>query len=371
MNHHDGPIGQAEILGELPDDEPEAPQDTPQEAPDAPILALLDAHQVVFAEPPPEPITVYSVNGQSIGTSGNLLVISAQAKGGKTALIIAMAALPFTTVEGRDFLGIESAPANGKSVVLFDTEQSPYHAWKNQTRILARAGCTAQPPELLHYSLRTLSITERRQAVMEGSRRAAATGPGVFAVFIDGVADLLEDVNDAVEANALVSDLVKLAVEIDAPVIVVLHENPAAPGPGGGSGKTRGHLGSQLERKAESNLRIVKDSDNVSTVFGEKCRTASIPQHSGPRFAWNDEAGMHISVEPAGVAKAEMAREKTRAEIDEIFDCPGALGGLPHKTIMDRIQEVLTLAPGGARKRFDKMKASGLIRKNSENLWIR
>jgi hypothetical protein len=61
MNHHDGPIGQAEILGELPDDEPEAPQDTPQEAPDAPILALLDAHQVVFAEPPPEPITVYSV----------------------------------------------------------------------------------------------------------------------------------------------------------------------------------------------------------------------------------------------------------------------------------------------------------------------
>ena len=63
-----------------------------------------------------------------------------------------------------------------------------------------------------------------------GAKRVAGIAPGVYAVFIDSVAALLEDGNDAAEANALVSELVKLSVEIDAPIIVVLHENPAAPG---------------------------------------------------------------------------------------------------------------------------------------------
>jgi hypothetical protein len=362
--NHDGPIPVAEILDYLPDDEPQAPQ----EAPDAPILALLDARRVQYDKPPPEPVTIYAVNSQSISTSGNLTCLSGQSKAGKSAALIGMVAAPFAKDTGRDFLGFMAAPTNGKAVLVYDTEQSPFDAYTLQCRALKRAGWTQQPPNLQHHYLLDLSISERREAVFAGARRAAGIAPGVYAAFIDGVADLLEDVNDAAEANALVSDLVKLSVEIDAPVIVVLHENPAAPG---GGGKTRGHLGSQLERKAESNLRVIKDSEGISTLFGEKCRRASIPQHSGPRFAWDDEAGMHLSVEPAGIAKAEMAKEKDQADIEEIFDCPDALGGLPHKALMDRIQEVLNLKLGGARKRFDKMKASGLIRKNSENLWIR
>lgn len=361
--NYSGPIPEAEV-DDFSDDEPEGQQ----EAPDAAILALLDARRVRYDDPPPEPVTVYSVNGQSISTSGNLTCISGQSKAGKSAALIAMVAAPFAKDAGRDFLGFEAAPTNGKAVLLNDTEQSPFDAYTLQCRALKRAGWTEQPPNLQHNYMLDLAIRERREAVFAGARRAAGIAPGVYAVFIDGVADLLEDVNDAAEANALVSDLVKLSLEIDAPVIVVLHENPAAPG---GSGKTRGHLGSQLERKAESNLRVIKDAEGVSTLFGEKCRRASIPQHSGPRFAWDDEAGMHISVEPARVAKAEMAREKDRAELEEIFDCPGALGGLPWGALIARIQEVMNLAPGGARKRFDKMKASGAIRKNSENLWIR
>lgn len=353
----------ATISDELPGEEPDASQD----GPDAAILALLDARRVIFSQPPPEPVTTFSLAGHSISTSGNLTIISAQAKAGKTAAVIGMISAAITSSTDADCLGFHAAPAEGKAVLVYDTEQSPFDAWTQHSRALKRAGCEGPPDNLHHHWLLDLSISQRREAIFASTRRAASSG-GVFAVFIDGVADLLEDVNDAAEANALVSDLVRLAVEIDAPVIGVLHENPSAPGT---PGKTRGHLGSQLERKAESNLTIKKDADGISTIFSEKCRRANIPQHSGPRFQWDDGEMMHVSIAPEREAKADAAKEKDAAELAEIFDCPGAVGGLSHKALMDRIKEVTSLSAGGARKRFDKLKGSGLLRKNASNLWTR
>lgn len=363
-----GTVPLAEIVNDLPPwEDPQAESDATGPTPEAAILALLRTHRVIFAEPPPEPVTTFSLAGQSICTSGNLTVVSAQAKAGKTAVICAMIAAAITVDKGADCLGFQAAPATGKAILLYDTEQSPFDAWTQHARALKRAGRPAPPDNLYHYWLLDLSIAERRKSIFDSARRAAAED-GVFAVFIDGVADLIEDVNDPVEANALVSELVRLAVEIDAPVIVVLHENPAAPG---GNGKTRGHLGSQIERKAESNLRVIKDADGTSTIFSDKCRRANIPQHSGPRFQWDDDAQMHVSLAPERQEKAEKTRAKDESELAEMFDCPGALGGLTHKALMARIREVTGLAPGGARKRFDKLKAPGPLRKNSEGLWIR
>lgn len=341
--------------------------DLPEDAPESAVLALLDARRVIYAEPPPEPVTTYSLAGQSISTSGNLTVISAQAKAGKTAAICGMIAAAITTGPDADCLGFEAAPHKGKAILLNDTEQSPFDAWTQHARALKRAGLPGPPDNLHHFWLLDLSISERRTAIMESARRAAQE-TGVFALFIDGVADLLEDVNDAAEANALVSDLVRLAVEIDAPVICVLHENPASPG---GAGKTRGHLGSQLERKAESNLRIIKDAEGISTIFSDKCRRASIPQHSGPRFQWDDAAAMHVSVAPERQEKAEKAREKDESDLAEIFDTPEAVGGFTHGALLARIGALFGISKSGARARFDKLKAKGLIHKTKNDLWTR
>jgi hypothetical protein len=346
-----------------PDDDSKAAQG----APEAAILALLEARRVIYANPPPEPVTTFSLAGQSISTAGNLTVISAQAKAGKTAAIAAMIAAAISTGIEADCLGFDAAPTHGKAILVFDTEQSPFDAWTQHARVLKRAGCAAPPDNLHHFWLLDLSISQRRQAIFEYCRRAAQE-TGVFAVFIDGVADLIEDVNDAAEANALVSDLVRLAVEINAPVDVVLHENPAAPGV---AGKTRGHLGSQLERKAESNLRILKDTDGVTTIYSEKCRRANIPQHSGPRFQWEDEAQMHISVASKGHEKAEKAKKKDESDLAEIFESPEALGGMAHAALLARIMAVFDLTKSGARFRFDKLKAMGMIHKTSQGLWIR
>jgi hypothetical protein len=130
------------------------------------------------------------------------------------------------------------------------------------------------------------------------------------------VADIGDDPTDPAEAFAIVARLVKLSVDCHAPVILVLHENPAMPGAGG---KTRGHLGSHLERKAETNLRVVKDEENISVIYSERSRNAAIPKHLGPRFVWSDELRMHVSTEASADARGRKEREVLDLELSRVF----------------------------------------------------
>jgi len=111
----------------------------------------------------------------------------------------------------------------------------------------------------------------------------------VYAVIIDGGADLVSNVNDQLECDPYVAKLQSWAIEYDCPIILVVHENPNQP-----TGKMRGHLGSQLERKAESNLRLTK-SNGVTTVFADKMRRAPITKAEGPCYMWDDTEIMHVS----------------------------------------------------------------------------
>lgn len=334
------------------------------------IEPLLDARRISLAKKPTEPPLIFGLAGHKISTAGNLTVIAAQAKAGKTAAVGAMLARLFAEPDSDgDFLGFEAAPPGGKAVVLFDTEQSPFDAWRVMSRTMSRAGREDQPPNLRAYFLLDLSIQERRAALLAELKRAERICGGIHSIIIDGVADLCEDVNDPKEANGLVNEIVSLSVRYFCPVVCILHENPGNPKE---AWKTRGHLGSQLERKAESNLRVKKDSEGVSVIYSERgCRHAEIPEPTAPRFKFCDKAGMHISCEPAGASKAEAVRENLMEEVREIFNTPDAITGLSWADIHDRIKKVNGIEISGARKRFDKLKAAGLIKKNDSGFYTR
>lgn len=335
------------------------------------IEPLLDARRIDLARKPPEPQLVFGLAGHKISTAGNLTVIAAQAKAGKTAAVSAMVARVFSDRdEPGDFLGFEAAPSDGKAVILFDTEQSPFDAWRVMSRCLRRAGLDSQPSNLRGYYLLDLTIEDRRRALQEELKRAERECGGIHSIVVDGVADLLEDVNDTKESNALVNELVALAVRYFCPVVCILHENPGKPQE---AWKTRGHLGSQLERKAESNLRVKKDLDGVSVIYSERgCRHAEIPEPTAPRFKFCEKTGMHISCEPAEATKAAAEREELVEEVREIFNTPDGIAGFSWKDTHERIRTVHSgLSFDGARKRFAKLKKAGLIKRNAAGLYIR
>lgn len=347
------------------------PRPKQQQAPqsEGSLLDKLDNRRLYLADPPPKPISIYKLAGQQICTAGNITVFSAQAKAGKTAVVGAMNAsslsdqpsLQCLTEAGAvcgDFLGFTGAPHDGKAVIYFDTEQAPYDAWTLLHRAALRAGVKTWPENFRFYSLADVATPERRKMLSLELKRAELECGGLHSVFIDGVADLCLDPNDPAESFGLVEELQRLAIEHHCPVITVLHENPS----GAETGKTRGHLGSQLERKAESNLRVFKDPKGICTIYSERCRRASIPKDEGPRFTFDVQAGMHLTYHgDAQEEKQEEKRQQHQSLVDAVFQ-NAPVHGFIHKDLKKRLLETdSAISDKTARRRIKDWKELGLV----------
>jgi 5S rRNA maturation endonuclease (ribonuclease M5) len=322
-----------------------------------PMDALLDARRFNLANPPAKPVAVLSINGKTIATAGNLVAVTSQAKAGKTALETAMmAALMEPT---GDCLGITGQNPDGLPVLHFDTEQSPFDHHAVVLLTLRRAG-REQPPEWLRsYCLADVATKDRRKAVAHEMKRAAIAGK-LRAACIDGIADLCVDPNDPAEAFGLIEELHRLAITYDCPIVCLLHENPGS----ADTGKTRGHLGSQLERKAETNLRLSKDAGGITTVFSERSRHCHIPKDTGPRFAWDDIAGMHTSCASIKGEKDNAKEHETDGILAQVFTAAPLLSYTDLRGAIMRIRGITQRASekyiASLQPKFIHQTASGL-----------
>lgn len=331
-------------------------------------LADLDARRIKLESPPTKPVPVLTLQGQQVCTAGNLTVLSAQVKSGKSAAVGAIIAATLaadTDNEEADTFGFVGSPTGGKAVIHFDTEQSPYDAWQLIRRACNRAGVKTLPTNYRAYSLCDIPTEKRRAFLAEEMERASVECGGIHLVTIDGIADLVRDPNDIPEAFGLVEKIFQLAVQYACPIISVLHENPSTTG----GSKTRGHLGSELERKAESNLRLVKAGE-VTTIFSEKCRSASLPQSQGAKFKWCDHAGMHVTVEADTVdSRRDRKRVEEAEPCNEAFE--GTVGSISHGTLRGRVESICGVKSRTAEKRIAEWVAIGLIKKGSEKGYVK
>lgn len=236
-----------------------------------------------------------------VGTSGNIIAISAQAKSGKTALYTGAIA---STLTPGTFLHC-SSPVQTGAVIHFDTEQSGADFWRVGKTTLDRAGLTENNPRFYSFPLRNHSVMNRKLVYKELISRAAIEHGGeVHSIWIDGVADLVEDVNDPTASNDMVCQLMKLSSEWDTIVVCVIHQNP------GSDFKTRGHFGSELERKSEANIILNKDGNLVTSVYGDKMRGAPIPKADALCFKWDEASSRHEVCNKSERVKKEPKADK-------------------------------------------------------------
>lgn len=337
----------------------QAPEPKPSDALD---FSVLDARRIDLVSPPAKPVPILKLQRQSIATAGNIVVLAAQAKAGKSAVVGAMLAAFASDDVSSDCLGLEGAVSETKAVIHFDTEQSPYDAHQLVARAARKAGATTMPKNFRHYRLIDISTKQRRAFLSAEMDRASKECGGVHCVIVDGIADLCIDPNESAEAFGLVEEIARLAVQHECVIIVVLHENPG--GQNFGSGKTRGHLGSQLERKAESNLRIVKEGE-FSILYGERCRSAHIPKSSGQLFHWSEQEQMHVSVANVDDIKYERKCNAHRDACLEVFN--GLREPLPWGDLKQRIMEKVHVKDRSAERRINEWQELGFITKDSTN----
>jgi hypothetical protein len=325
------------------------------EQPKPSLIERLEARIYSAQVKPVEPMPRFFLAGVQVSTAGNLTTVSAQAKAGKSAAIGAMIGSTYAASDA-DCLGFTSENLNGFAVVHLDTEQAPFDHWEGNQRTNRRAKVDTAPAWLRSYCLTGFSAADVRLAIRILTAQAAKQFGGVHSVFVDGIADAVHDVNDPAETSSLITELHKLAIEFDCPVLNIVHLNP------GSDFKTRGHLGSQLERKSETNLRLEKDDSGATVIWADKNRRAPIPKNTAPRFAWNDEAGMHVTVASQRSSKDEAEKQAMQIEAEAVFSA-AKNAVISYGQFITFLEREVHASKSTAKRRFGQMLRTKIIRK--------
>jgi len=332
-------------------------------------------------EIPPPDESCMVIGDVPIAARGNLTVIQGKSKVGKSAVVSAVlgaAQRGIYQAQG-DTLCMSWLGESKGSILHLDTEQSRADWHALVTRSVTRSGMADVSPRLVSLPLVMFARSERLEILRQSLAFERENHSGVDLVVIDGIADLCASPNDEAEALELVSQIHALAQVFETAVFCILHENPSSE-----IGKTRGHLGSELNRKAFANLRIDKDAEtSVSTIYGTDMRKRDIPREQGFCFGWDTEAGMHaFQGRAAGLKAAHREAEaiaKARAEWEPIFELVAsqrenqAVPALTTKEAAEAEREIsgkdnLT-KPDTMKKRMQKAEALGVLKKADAMRW--
>lgn len=206
---------------------------------------LIDLTKVVKSEPV---VTIYD---SVFARQGDFSLIMGQRKAGKTTVsqFIVATALMQRIPSDLDTLGIHTRFCEGNDVIYVDTEGSEEDTADFLKGVLGILDKAHKPENLHIYRLREYTQDECKEAVELLFRHHANS----HLWLIDGIADLVKSPNQETESNEAVRWVMKNAGELKTCMILIIHENP------GDSKKARGHLGSELERKAGGAIAVVKD----------------------------------------------------------------------------------------------------------------
>lgn len=157
---------------------------------------------------------------------------------------------------------IKSYFNQGKFVIDIDTEQSAYHSQRAFRRVGEMEG--TKSPYYKPFRLRTLSPKDRLNFI-DWIFTQSNYKNHIGLLVIDGVADLIHDINDIQESTMIVQKLMTWSEKSNCHIITILHLNP-------GTDKPKGHLGTFVMQKAESIMRVKKEDPDTSIVTADYAR---------------------------------------------------------------------------------------------------
>ena len=221
---------------------------------------------------------ILKVHGSVIGTLGNFSASIGKAKSKKTFNVSAIVAAALKN--GTVLRYVAELPEDKRKILYVDTEQSPYHCLKVMKRILRMAGLPDdRDNEHLEFLALRKYTPEQRIRIVE---QAIYNTPDIALVIIDGIRDMVYDINSPGESTRIISKLMQWTDDRQIHIHTILHQNK-------GDENARGHIGTELNNKAETVLLVEKDKSNgeISNVSAMHIRAMDFEPFA---FRINDNA---------------------------------------------------------------------------------
>ena len=327
-------------------------------------MMMLRSCEIDYDNPPDASKSVVAVNGVPLGTQDNLFCITGGEGTGKSNYIAAILAgtLGAERLDAEQTLGLEVTPnPKGLAVLHYDTEQSEAQLHKNLGKTLRRASLTAVPEFYHSLYLASLSRKDRLKLIRESMDLFHHKHGGIHLVVIDGIADLIRSANDETESIAIVDELYRLAGIYNTCIICVLHFVPNGI-------KLRGHIGSELQRKAAGILSIEKDDNSeYSVVKALKVRDGSPLDVPMTLFGWDKALEMHVyRGEKSKEDKDKRKSNELHAVIREAFRSATRLS---YQQLCEILMRELDIKDRTAKKYIAYMKEQGILIQDSQGYY--
>ena len=267
----------------------------------------------VYEQPP----VVLMVGDATIGTLGNFSASIGKAKSKKTfnvSAIVASALCNGTVLHYR-----ASFPEGKRKILYIDTEQAEYHCKKVLARILQMADFPndKNADNLIMLGLRKYS-PEMRLAIVG---QAIDSIPDLGLVIIDGIRDFLYDINSPNESTEIISKFMQWTDDYQIHIHTILHQNK-------NDEHARGHIGTELNNKAETVMQVEVDKEDKSISVVEAIH---IRDREFEPFAFRiNEAALPELVE-SYIAKEKKRGRPTKEEFDPYRDIAESV----HRTAFD------------------------------------
>ena len=280
---------------------------------------------------------VLRVDGSVIGTLGNFSASIGKAKSKKTFNVAALTAAALTN--GTVLHYRASFPEEKRGILYIDTEQGRPHCQQVLRRILRLAGL---PEERDHDNLVMLTLRkfppDLRLAIVD---HAIGTIPHLGLVIIDGIRDLLYDINSPKEATDIISRFMQWTDDRQIHIHTILHQNK-------NDENARGHIGTELNNKAETVMQIEVDKEerSISVVeaihirdrefepFAFRINSETLPELVEPYQPRKRGAGRPAKgpFDPA----RDIPEDVHRAALDAVF-AEGSIGS--YRAYQERLKE--------------------------------
>ena len=206
---------------------------------------------------------VLKIGGVPVGTLGNFSASIGKAKSKKTFNVSAMVA---AALSGKEVLNYTTDFPEGKDRILYiDTEQSQNHCMIVMHRIMKLAELPANEDcgRFYFLALRKFNPKERLAIIDD----AISQIEGLGLVVIDGIRDLVYDINSPSEATCVISKLMQWTDEHQIHLHTILHQNKS-------DENARGHIGTEMSvefrkrraRKSTTRLRLSSKSKKTRTT---------------------------------------------------------------------------------------------------------
>ena len=279
-------------------------------------LRELEAFRITPLKELPPVEFLFRLHGKPCFARGELTGLSGKAKSGKTFVCSILMALCFRN----EVLSLQRIEPTRLHVLWYDTEQSD----ESTKDILCQRICQMTGIQQDQFPSEQFDVFNVRQKPVNErlpSLEVAVRYRKPDLVILDGLRDLVSDINDGVIAQNVMERLMHLASEYHCAIVCVLHQNKSIE-----DHNPRGWIGTELKHKAFEMYECAKSGERIFTWSQTDTRKYDITE--GLSFAVNEEGIPYRCTEKQLLEAQFEAQRKMVAKLEKS-------GGRPNKPYAD------------------------------------